>query len=405
VKFVIFILLISLSNLLLSQAGSLDLTFGDNGKTITSYENSSAQATALKIQSDGKILLSGSDFTGQGGEDIVAARYTQSGQLDNSFGVNGIFSHKIFSDVVYDMEVDLDDNVFISGVTFEDGEESKTFILKLDNNGDIDSSFAQNGVWISKANKGRENFRSILIQADGKILIAGSYFDFNNLPLPSTSTITRLYPNGAIDSIFGIDGSASVNLTGGYNPRFLTLNSEEDIILGGFIVELEDPYPSNIVLIKYDSQGVIDQSFGTNGIMIDETDIDERAPSIALQIDNKIVVGRRVKNASGLSFGLVRYNEDGTLDVNFGNDGRVTSAFPQLESTAKSILIQEDGKIILSGYMQIDTIYNYAIARYDSLGNMDTSFGNDGKVITDFGFNDFINKSILQIDGKLLCAG
>ncbi|MEO1626184.1 MAG: T9SS type A sorting domain-containing protein, partial [Bacteroidota bacterium] len=104
-------------------------------------------------------------------------------------------------------------------------------------------------------------------------------------------------------------------------------------------------------------------------------------------------------------FGLIRYNEDGTLDQSFGTGGRVATDFFQSRNTAHSILLQEDGKIILGGFAGTNPNRNFAIARYDETGQLDETFGNSGKVSTDFGFNDFLFTMTLQADGKLLGAG
>ncbi len=109
---------------------------------------------------------------------------------------------------------------------------------------------------------------------------------------------------------------------------------------------------------------------------------------------------------SGYLFGLVRYNIDGTLDNTFDTDGKVTTAFGFGEDYGGEIALQPDGKIIVAGSSEQGGHWDFALARYNSDGSLDTTFSADGKVITDFsGRNDFGVAVALQPDGKIIVAG
>jgi len=218
---------------------------------------------------------------------------------------------------------------------------------------------------------------------------------------PTSSLVIRLNSDGTIDNDFGENGIANSIVPDGYNPKFAKLNSKEEIITGGFLLDNS----TNIILIKFNQQGEIDLSFGVNGVMVDNTILDEFANSIAIQNDDKIIVGTGITNISGRDFGMVRFNQNGSLDTNFGSNGRVSTDFSLTSNTAHSVILQEDGKIILGGFLGTTPNHDYAIARYDTLGNLDVTFGNDGKVITDFELDDLMFASTIQSDGKLLCAG
>ncbi len=273
--------------------------------------------------------------------------------------------------------------------------------MKISVEGNLDTTFADNGIWISELPEVDEYYKAIALQEDGHILITGTH---HNFPEPSTSTIRRLIPTGTIDSLFGNNGSAAVRATGGTNTEFLGLSSKGEIYGGGLTVNLEDPDSSKVFLAKYDSNCLLDTSFGVDGIFESESGINEKATSLYIQDDDKIVLGTRFVTASGVDFGLLRLSEEGSLDASFGTNGRVATNFSEMDR-ATSVLVQEDGKIILSGSTKINSDFDYAIARYNSDGQLDISFGDNGKVVTDFGFNDFITTSTLQADGKLLCVG
>ena len=393
------ILILLVTNFLYSQAGNLDTSFGDEGKTITGFEQFSAEANSIIVQSNGKIVLAGTGIS-DSDEDIIAVRYLSNGQIDTDFADDGKFSVSIsnFRDRCYDIEVDSLDNIFFTGYAFNENFESKGFVIKVNSNGEIDSTFGQNGIWLSQEIDTREDFREILIQQDGKILITGESVIFGQ---PTNCTVIRLNPNGTLDTDFGQNGIAKIEVPDSYNPQFAKLNSNEEIITGGFLLDNS----TNIILCKFNQEGESDMSFGTNGVAIDNSALDEFARDIAIQENDKILVAIGITTASGRDFGLVRFNIDGSLDNNFGINGRITTDFSQTSNTAHTIIIQDNGYIILGGFLGITPNHDYALARYDSLGNLDNSFGNGGKVITDFGLDDLAFTSTIQSDGKLLCAG
>ena len=156
--------------------------------------------------------------------------------------------------------------------------------------------------------------------------------------------------------------------------------------------------------LMFAQASALDPGFGSSGKVITMVDtIGDAGNAIAIQSDNKIVVGGTSNTTFTTSdFALLRYNEDGSPDQTFGVGGKVTT-FIESRSTAKALLIQNDGKIVLAGNAK----WYLNMARYNSDGSLDNSFGNGGKVITDFvGFyNDKGNAVAIQSDGKILLAG
>jgi len=394
------ILLILISSILFSQAGNLDISFGNEGKTITEFEGISAEANSMAVQSDGRIVMSGFGEIGSD-EVIVAVRYMPDGEIDAGFANEGKFIFRIsnFRDRCYGIAVDSLNNVFLTGISSNSGSVNKGFVIKLNTNGELDSTFAQNGIWLSEEPDTREDFREILIQDDGKIVIAGATAISQ---ATSRSTIIRINTDGTLDNNFGQNGIAIAFVPISYNPMFAKLNSNGEIISGGFV--LDNNFITTI-LTKFTKQGELDFSFGVFGVMYDNSTFDEFARDLAFQSDNKILLVAGVTTLFGRDFGLTRYNQNGTLDNTFGNNGKVSTDFLQGSNTAHSVVIQKDGKIILSGFLGTTPNHDYAIARYDSLGVLDSSFGNNGKVITDLGFDDLAFASAIQFDGKLLCGG
>src|SRR5205085_6356209 len=105
------------------------------------------------------------------------------------------------------------------------------------------------------------------------------------------------------------------------------------------------------------------------------------------------------------TFALARYNSDGTLDATFGSGGKVTTVFGTNGAVALALALQPDGKIVAAGVTASSTS-NFALARYNTNGTLDTSFGSGGKVTTNFsGGNDYARGVAIQADGKIVVAG
>ena len=164
------------------------------------------------------------------------------------------------------------------------------------------------------------------------------------------------------------------------------------------------------VLVKpyrsFAQAGSLDVTFGNSGIVTTLIGTTDRCNSIALQNDNKILVAGASKIGANYDFALLRYKSNGNLDSSFGNIGKITVSLGTGDDIGKSVAIQTDGKILLAGYSAIGTSNYFALIRVNSNGILDTTFNNDGKVITSIGSNDDNgNAMALQANGKILVAG
>ena len=130
------------------------------------------------------------------------------------------------------------------------------------------------------------------------------------------------------------------------------------------------------------------------------------ASSMGIQADGKIVVAGYTDNGSNYDFALVRYNTDGSLDTSFSGDGKLTTDFGSNNDYATSLAIQTDGKIVVAGDALIGSTYCFALARYNSDGSLDTTFDSDGKLTTIMGgSDDWAQSAAIQADGKIVVAG
>ncbi len=149
--------------------------------------------------------------------------------------------------------------------------------------------------------------------------------------------------------------------------------------------------------------GDLDLAFGTNGKVLTSF-YGDGAASVVLQSDGKIVVAGDSNNGNDSDFAVARYNSDGTLDTSFSADGEVITDFGG-EDYGTSVAIQSDGKIVVAGYGSSSGPEDFAIVRYNTDGSLDTSFDTDGKLLIDFGRYENGKALAIQTDGKIVLAG
>jgi uncharacterized delta-60 repeat protein len=155
------------------------------------------------------------------------------------------------------------------------------------------------------------------------------------------------------------------------------------------------PLESRVML----SAGALDLSFGVDGRVSTAFDISAHGECVALQPDGKIVVAGRASRGASDVFAVARYNPDGSLDSTFDNDGKTTTQFGTDQGWATDVAIQADGKIVVLGFLS----FNIAIARYNTDGSLDNSFDGDGKLTANLGGLPYA--MAIQNDGKIVVSG
>jgi uncharacterized delta-60 repeat protein len=361
----------------------------------TDFSGSDHWANSIAIGLDGKIIVAGSARVNNSGDrttNFALARFSVNGELDTSFGING----KLTTD--FDGNYDAADSIFIQPdgkilaagyAKFGYGERYALVRYKTD--GSLDPSFGTDGKTSTVA--GVQSFaKSLSVLADGKILLAGSL----NNDYPEFG-VARYNANGSLDTNFGTKGIVTTDFTSTYdNASSMAVQVDGKIIIAGSAYN-PTLQVSVFAIARYNSDGSIDTNFGNNGkLTTDFEGINEGGNSVIIQTDGKIVVAGSASN----NFALARYNTDGSLDGSFDGDGKVTTDFGGSEG-GNSVIIQTDGKIVVAG----STSNNFALARYNTDGSLDSSFDGDGKVTTKLGDYSYGSSATLQTDEKIVVAG
>lgn len=365
----------------------LDVNFGINGIRNTIIGNSSV-ANSIVEQPDGKLVIAGQAFIDSSYQWLLA-RYNTDGSLDASFGTGGIVAFPFGSiDSLYNVIIDANDKIVATGSTYSD--YSYMTLIRFNTDGSLDSSFGSGGIAIQLFGDGAAGTSSVIQPSNGYI-ITGCAAVLSGNP---TLVVARFDTDGNLDTSFNsggaVPGTVPTDTPFSATVKTIGLQSDEKIITAGFVVNnITGNY--DVQLQRYNSDGTLDTSFGTSGIV--RTDINspyDFVRSITIQSNDYILITGYTQDGDGNNNILVvRYDQDGALDTAFGTGGIVTTLISN-DTEGNDIAVQSDGKIIVVG--QSD--FNTTLVRYNGTdGSLDTTFG-DGGVIVSGNTNDSEARSV-----------
>lgn len=279
----------------------------------------------------------------------------------------------------------------------------------------LSNSFGVNGI-VQTENISEP--KKTIITPDNKILTIG--YHLLNSPNPNLIThsfLLKLNQNGTPDQMFGNNGLIQTNIDYKDTPYDVVFQNDGKILLGGSFT-IENPllgvFPNSPYIARYSSNGIPDYSFADNGILkitnfnsITSTNL----CSIVPQNDGKIIVGISGNNNNNNFFGaLVKLTSNGVIDTNFGTNGILTIGDSNFKFNLLNLLLTDDNKFLLCGYdSTISSNPKTAIIKLNLDGSYDTSFANNGKLITDINISnsvfEYLNKISKSPDGNYICGG
>lgn len=325
------------------------------------------------------------------------------GDLDPTFGSGGtvVTDFNNSTDWLSRIAVQPDGKIVAIGDTHP---SHKGALARYNPDGTLDTTFGNGGKVITVANV-RESAAGLLILPDGKIMTCGS------IDLPNSQdtsfVLLRFNPDGSVDSTFGNGGTVTTNINNDNDRAYaLARQSDGKIVAAGkrgIQFYPADQRKGNVALARYNPDGSLDATFGNGGIVVNDfgQGLESYALEVIIQPDGRIIIA----GESSYAFLVARYNSNGTLDTTFGDGGFALVNFGNLSwDHGRDAVLQADGKIILVGIAEINTPYDsFAVARFNPDGSLDQSFGNGGKVVmVDQGD---LEAAALQSDGKLIALG
>jgi uncharacterized delta-60 repeat protein len=384
--------------------GALDTSFGTRGTVTTDFGADDA-AFALVRQSDGKLVAAGRSNVA-GSADFALCRYDAEGELDLAFGTGG----QVLTD--------------FGGNRCAGGPRNARPCQSHDE--------CPGGTCVSSDDVAS----ALALQDDGKLVAAGERracggggehvgercqvdADCGSPPAVCLAdfALARYNADGSVDLTFGSAGRVVTDFGGDDAAFALALQPDGKIVVAGVSTE---GGTMDFALARYDSDGTLDATFGSGGKVVTDLGGNDEAFALVVQPDGALVAAGVSTAAGSLDFALARYNTDGTLDATFGAAGQVVTDFGPAfvgsdpsncalpiadfhgADVAFALAVQPDGKLVAAGVSTGD----FALARYNADGSLDTTFGTCGRVITNFAGDDAAASAlVVQPDGKLVAAG
>lgn len=267
-------------------------------------------------------------------------------------------------------------------------------IARYITSGDLDITYNSTGTITTAIGTNAQALGLVIQPFDDKTVVAGYAVQNNN----SQVAIARYTIDGILDTTFNSTGIVTTTIGDGATATAIAIDSNNKLVIVGVTNQLGQ---QQFLLIRYNSDGSKDTTFGNEGVVSTQIDNSARASAIAIQSDGKIVVGGFSSDGiNGEQFTLARYATDGNLDTTFGMNGIVITDIGS-QSHIKSIVIQSDGAIVVSGF----TDNNYCIARYLTNGTLDTSFNFTGIIVKAFGSQAQINAIAIDSNNNIIGTG
>jgi uncharacterized delta-60 repeat protein len=336
----------------LNPDGTPDLSFNTTGSVIINTYNES-YAYAAQVLPTGKILVAGAVANKQFQFSACAILFNSDGSIATEFGNNGVFLSAATpgDEFAYSMAIQSDQKIVLAGSAGDDQFRAMPAIWRLNADGTPDLSFGNNGVTLMTVENSDNDFSSVLIESSGAIVASGHYdqgltsggqqnFDF---------LTARFLSNGTPDINFGGDGYIETPISFEYSEEAYGMLIAEDgnIVVSGYTLAADLTY--DFALMKFRTDGSLDASFGNNGVAIHNLGSGDVIYDMTLQNGKFLCAGTSGSGFDDLDFTMVRFNPNGTLDADFGDNGALLTDIAGGFDEANGLAIQQDGRIVLAG--------------------------------------------------------
>ncbi len=388
-------------------AGERDPSFSNDGKVNTDLSARGDFAAAVAVQADGKIVVAGSAAYDTNDPKWALARYNPNGTLDTSFGGDGrvITNFTSGEDAVYGLAIQSNGKIVAAGDAGLRTGNSKFAVARYNEDGTPDTTFDGDGKVTTSFSTGDDPVSSLVLQpTTEEIVVVGGAAQNRSNPKVA---VARYLPDGSLDPAFSSNGKVTTDVSPAKDyGNAVVLQNDGNIVVGG--LGAVSGSRASFELIRYESNGSLDLTFSDDGrLRTNFTPRDDSVQGVVVRSDDDIVAGGIAgSGGSNAKFALAYYHPDGTLDTDFSGDGRVTTDITGGYDAAWDIVIQPDDKVVAGGEAS-GSGGRFAAARYFADGTLDPDFGGDGKVTVDFTTRaDFSFGMTRQpVDGNLVLVG
>jgi uncharacterized delta-60 repeat protein len=345
--------------------GNLDPSFSGDGMVIGPFSSLGVSSgSGVAIDDADRIVVVGK--AGVESTDPVVARFLPDGTPDTSFSGDGVAIEQLpyFTLSLNSVAIDSAGRIVAAGST--DSDAGDLLVLRYLSDGTLDSSFSGDGVFVFDGDED-SGFGVVALTLDsaGRIVIAPAMG-----PDPGVN-VMRLLPDGQLDPSFSTDGRTSAVVgTGLSQVRGVMLDSTGRIVVAG--TANWNAYPTEMFFaLRYLDDGTLDTSFSGDGIATTAvTSFGDRGFGLAIDlVGNVVVVGEVRTDVPGLhDFALLRYRSDGSLDESFSDDGIVTTHWGR-RGRWFGVAIDQLGDIVVTGDAEVDSgTFPLVVGRYQGAG-------------------------------------
>lgn len=388
----------------LTSAGSLDIDFDGDGERSTDIGRPGHEICydVVAYQSEGKALAVGSS---EG--DMLLVRYNADGSLDGAFGVGG--KVRIDFGGAYDegqsVSVDSLGRIVVAGYSYQMkmGREDADFaVARLTGDGVLDPSFDGDGRQTIHFGYADDKAFSVAVDSADRVLVAGFSAQSSTYPL----SVARLASDGALDVSFDGDGRKTIDGVIGFDGS-VAVDSADRVLLAGASYQTTNDV--DFAVVRLTSAGAFDVDFDGDGRQaVDFGSEYDYAYSVAVDnIDRVVIAGVTSQSITGDDFAVARLTITGALDEEFAGDGRQTIDFSAKEERC-SVAVDSTNRILVVGTVYLTGVWDdgFAVARLTSSGTLDAGFGDDGRVLVNFGGAYEHGQSVaVDSDDRVLVGG
>jgi uncharacterized delta-60 repeat protein len=378
----------------LAAQGDLDVNFGNGGKVSTNLGTNDF-VTDMVTLPDGRIVVVGYTTAAPLGF-LALTCYTAGGSLDPNFGQGGIVG-TLFSEGDRAVAVATQGNkILVLMSSFSNAEKNFFTLARYDANGNLDPTFGNGGrVQTNISSTTTETPADVAVYPeDGKIVVVGT------TAMPGDVIAIRYFADGNLDPSSGIGGITEIN----YQPLGAEVSA---VAIHSGRVYIGGKHNGKFLVTQLSSNGFVNPGFGFNGrATISFNNVEDQLSAIAIQADSKIVLaGTTIYPNFQTDFAVARIDIGGSLDPAFGNQGIVVTDFDGDQDNGRDVTLQADGKIVVAGRALVSGTNTFGVARYNQNGSLDQTFHHDGKISTPFDINSLAQAVTIKNDGNIVAAG
>jgi uncharacterized delta-60 repeat protein len=305
--------------------GFPDSSFGSGGVVTSDFGSAVDKAWAVAVQADGKILVGGEIVVAGVGTPAIV-RYTDAGALDDEFGVGGVVTLDTpFGSFVEGIGIQSDGKIIVLSVN--------AVVTRLRIDGSLDSTFGTAGY--SSTSLQYDQGADLVVMPDDRVLFVGTQLPGNSV---SSIVVARLRANGTFDTTFSSDGITTVSVPGEFDLGLDVALQADGKILAAGSTSRDSLYPpvDDLALVRFNSNGTLDQTFGNGGVVVHPlSDGEDMAAAVLAQPNGKLLVATSTQGRKA----LVRFLPDGRFDQHYlMNIGGSTTTAELLPDAAGNVL-------------------------------------------------------------------